>query len=368
MSYYEENNKAQYNFQSIGRPGTWRSNSMDVLPYVESDNDYQYPPGSTLAKLSQLSQLAQQQQQLNKHGASAAAVNHKMSMMRSSAFETATQFTDQYYPVPIQEPDQPDYNNVCQDTSNENQEVSSVAGNQSHQRQHSDQVMAAGPGFNNITMQGIECLSSANVSQPQGGDHVGTQLINSRDQQHGGSNEDMKKVLMSLDNTGYFAEELLDSSDVTQNNNKIVQQQQKQHQQQQLPHQQLQQQQHQQQQMQMQVTSNKMDYKKLWEDSKMHNMQLQKELGEVKSDLESVRCQLETMAIRAVNQKSVSDAEKREKLIVIKKLEGLEKELKLLAYSESLTDQTLDQLRVENNRLREENLALLRVMDKIVKN
>ena len=30
--------------------------------------------------------------------------------------------------------------------------------------------------------------------------------------------------------------------------------------------------------------------------------------------------------------------------------------------------QTLDQLRLENNRLREENLALLRVMDKIVKN
>merc|ERR1712025_264437 len=97
-------------------------------------------------------------------------------------------------------------------------------------------------------------------------------------------------------------------------------------------------------------------------------MGLQKELNEVKTDLESVRCQLETMAIRAVNQKSVSDAEKREKLIVIKKLEGLEKELKLLAYSESLTDQTLDQLRLENNRLREENLALLRVMDKIVKN
>ena len=109
-----------------------------------------------------------------------------------------------------------------------------------------------------------------------------------------------------------------------------------------------------------------------------------------------------TKPFQAVNQKSVSDAEKREKLIVIKKLEGLEKELKvwsfivntetllillplqLLAYSESLTDQvrvwqydvnwrspllqTLNQLRLENNRLREENLALLRVMDKIVKN
>ena len=32
---------------------------------------------------------------------------------------------------------------------------------------------------------------------------------------------------------------------------------------------------------------------------------------------------------KAVNQKSVSDGEKREKLIVIKKLEGLEKELKV---------------------------------------
>ena len=102
---------------------------------------------------------------------------------------------------------------------------------------------------------------------------------------------------------------------------------------------------------------------------------------------------------QAVNQKSVSDAEKREKLIVIRKLEGLEKELKVvwfqagdqaqpsdisapgvfwesdgpgirglgILFSISCL-QTLDQLRLENNRLREENLALLRVMDKIVKN
>merc|ERR1719282_2010548 len=112
---------------------------------------------------------------------------------------------------------------------------------------------------------------------------------------------------MELDNTGYFAEELLDSSEVTENNNKVVKQ--------------LQQQ-------QVNQPMDQFDYKKLWEDSKLHNVKLQKELNEVKTDLESVRCQLETMAIRAVNQKSVSDAEKREKLIVVKKLEGLEKELK----------------------------------------
>merc|ERR1719433_246130 len=154
----------------------------------------------------------------------------------------------------------------------------------------------------------------------------------------------MKKVLMELDNTGYFAEELMDSSHQVTDTTK------------QRPPPSL------------HIQTGQMDYKKLWENSKLHNVQLQKELTEAKTDLESVRCQLENMAIRAVNQKSVSDAEKREKLIVIKKLEGLEKELKLLAYSESLTDQTLDQLRIENNRLREENLALLRVMDKIVKN
>ena len=81
-----------------------------------------------------------------------------------------------------------------------------------------------------------------------------------------------------------------------------------------------------------------------------------------KSNLNIVKLFLEKKYYpQAVNQKSVSDGEKREKLIVIKKLEGLEKELKvdkdildfiekkfpfkfnicfqLLAYSESLTDQ-----------------------------
>ena len=62
------------------------------------------------------------------------------------------------------------------------------------------------------------------------------------------------------------------------------------------------------------IQTGQMDYKKvsiwcwnvpsnhwqwqLWENSKLHNVQLQKELNEVKSDLESVRSQLETMAIR----------------------------------------------------------------------
>merc|ERR1740124_1518453 len=49
----------------------------------------------------------------------------------------------------------------------------------------------------------------------------------------------------------------------------------------------------------------------------------------------------------------MTDAEKQEKQIVVKKLAEMEEELKLLALSENLTDQTLDQLKSDNARLRE---------------
>jgi hypothetical protein len=64
---------------------------------------------------------------------------------------------------------------------------------------------------------------------------------------------------------------------------------------------------------------------------------------------------------------AVTDQEKREKKIVVKKLAEMEEELKLLALSENLTDQTLDQLKSDNNRLRSENTALLRVIAKMSK-
>ena len=91
---------------------------MDVLPYVESDSAHFSP---ALAQIAQLSKLSQQQQLTAKLG-QAAAANQKLAMMRwdfwfficviffcayykhyivlfsarSNAFETATQFTDQY--------------------------------------------------------------------------------------------------------------------------------------------------------------------------------------------------------------------------------------------------------------------------------
>merc|ERR1719468_645634 len=89
------------------------------------------------------------------------------------------------------------------------------------------------------------------------------------------------------------------------------------------------------------------DYKKLWEESETENTRLRKELMTIKQDLESSKHQLES-AVQASTKNSISDTEKREKKVLEKKLAEMEEELKLLALSENLTDQTLDQLKADN--------------------
>jgi len=109
------------------------------------------------------------------------------------------------------------------------------------------------------------------------------------------------------------------------------------------------------------------DLLKMWEESQAENTRLRLELSGVKSDLETARYQLETAAKQVTKNNAVTDQEKREKQIVVKKLAEMEEELKLLALSENLTDQTLDQLKNDNARLRDENGALLRVIAKMSK-
>merc|ERR1711983_633713 len=106
---------------------------------------------------------------------------------------------------------------------------------------------------NMASLVGTEPVQVVGTSVYSGAEDQG-KSISQATASHGGSNEDMKKVLMELDNTGYFAEELLDSSEVPVNNNKVPQQQQLQ-----------------QQQQQPQKDNHHSDYKKLWEDSKLHN-------------------------------------------------------------------------------------------------
>ena len=69
---------AQANIMGQGIGRAWRSNSMDVLPYVESDSAHFSP---ALAQIAQLSKLSQQQQLTAKLG-QAATANQKLAMMR----------------------------------------------------------------------------------------------------------------------------------------------------------------------------------------------------------------------------------------------------------------------------------------------
>merc|ERR1719208_441837 len=92
------------------------------------------------------------------------------------------------------------------------------------------------------------------------------------------------------------------------------------------------------------------DYKKLWEDSQAENSKLKTEMSSIRTDLDSTRHQLEA-AIQASTKNSISDSEKREK-----KISEMEEELK-----------TLEQLRADNQRLRDENGALIRVISKLSK-
>jgi len=109
------------------------------------------------------------------------------------------------------------------------------------------------------------------------------------------------------------------------------------------------------------------DLLKMWEESQAENTKLRLELSGVRSDLETARHQLDSAEKKVVKNNAVTDQEKREKKIVVKKLAEMEEELKLLALSENLTDQTLDQLKSDNTRLRDENTALLRVIAKMSK-
>lgn len=101
---------------------------------------------------------------------------------------------------------------------------------------------------------------------------------------------------------------------------------------------------------------------KMWEQTQAENTHLRLELSQVKNENETLRHQLGSAAKQVSQINAMTDAEKREKQIVVKKLAEMEEELKLLALSENLTDQTLDQLKSDNARLREENEALMRAM------
>ncbi|XP_070158495.1 protein phosphatase 1 regulatory subunit 12A isoform X2 [Polyergus mexicanus] len=98
-----------------------------------------------------------------------------------------------------------------------------------------------------------------------------------------------------------------------------------------------------------------LDYKKLYEESLAENERLKDKLKRSDEQLKEVRSLLEK-AQSNQNKVILSEAEKRERRAMERKLSEMEEELKVM-----------DQLKCENQRLKDENGALIRVISKLSK-
>ncbi|KAJ8257452.1 hypothetical protein GJAV_G00185750 [Gymnothorax javanicus] len=101
------------------------------------------------------------------------------------------------------------------------------------------------------------------------------------------------------------------------------------------------------------------DYKKMYEDALAENDKLKSRLQDSKQELANIRTQLEKITQkqdRISDRSSVLETEKREKRVLEKKVSEMEEELKVLT-----------ELKSDNQRLKDENGALIRVISKLSK-
>ncbi|XP_029394552.1 protein phosphatase 1 regulatory subunit 12B [Mus pahari] len=102
------------------------------------------------------------------------------------------------------------------------------------------------------------------------------------------------------------------------------------------------------------------DYKKLYESALTENQKLKTELQEAQLELASVRAKLEKVAQqkqeKTSDRSSVLEVEKRERRALERKMSEMEEEMKVLT-----------ELKSDNQRLKDENGALIRVISKLSK-
>ncbi|XP_051946932.1 protein phosphatase 1 regulatory subunit 12B-like isoform X3 [Xyrauchen texanus] len=101
------------------------------------------------------------------------------------------------------------------------------------------------------------------------------------------------------------------------------------------------------------------DYKKLYEDALAENEKLKSRLENSKQELSKIRSQLDKVTQkqdRISERSTVFESEKREKEALGKRVSNMEEELKVLT-----------ELKSDNQRLNDENGALIRVISKLSK-
>ncbi|XP_013782315.1 protein phosphatase 1 regulatory subunit 12B-like isoform X1 [Limulus polyphemus] len=98
------------------------------------------------------------------------------------------------------------------------------------------------------------------------------------------------------------------------------------------------------------------NYKKICETLKSENARLKENLKKTEEELVNTKRQLQKALLQNHTRSSLSDAEKRERRALERKAAEMEEELK-----------QLEQVKAENQRLRDENGALIRVISKLSK-
>lgn len=101
------------------------------------------------------------------------------------------------------------------------------------------------------------------------------------------------------------------------------------------------------------------DYKKLYEDALTENEKLKSRLEDSKQELAKIRSQLDKVTQRQdriSERSSLAESEKKEKQALEKRVSDMEAELKVLT-----------ELKSDNQRLKDENGALIRVISKLSK-
>ncbi|KAG7519274.1 phosphatase 1 regulatory subunit 12B-like isoform X2 [Solea senegalensis] len=101
------------------------------------------------------------------------------------------------------------------------------------------------------------------------------------------------------------------------------------------------------------------DYKKMYAEALHENERLKSRLQDSKQELVKIRTQLEKVTQRhdrLSEKSSVLESEKREKRVLEKRVSDMEEEIKILT-----------ELKSDNQRLKDENGALIRVISKLSK-
>lgn len=96
------------------------------------------------------------------------------------------------------------------------------------------------------------------------------------------------------------------------------------------------------------------DYKALYEQAKADNNKLKSDLRKKDEEVASLQAALERFTVATTKNNSLSELEKREKRAMERKMSEMEEELK-----------QLEALKTENQRLKDENGALIRVISKL---